>query len=146
VQWEAQRLIDRLALVPHPEGGFYRETFRSAHLTSIYYLLSAQGFSGFHQLPSDEIWHHHHGAAVAIEVIDADGRARQLRIGDRDRWQAVIPAGSWFAAHLANGEGYALVSCDVAPPFAFADFKLAQRNDLIARFVQHRELIERWTR
>jgi len=154
---EALRLVAQLELKPHPEGGYFAETFRSgigvvapwatrSALTSIYYLLSAANFSAFHSVRSDEIWHHYRGAPVAIEVIDADGCHQQVVIGDPNRWQAAIGAGSWFAAHVRDPNAYALVGCDVAPGFAFEDFRLGTREELTTSFPQHRALVERWTR
>jgi len=146
VQEQAKLLIDRLALEPHPEGGFYRQNYRSANISSIYYLLCGEDFSAFHQLGRDEIWHHYSGGPVTIEVIDPNGRARQMCVGTQSSWQAAIPAGSWFAAHLDVANSYALVGCDVAPPFTFSDFKIGERAQLAAEFPHHSELIERWTR
>jgi predicted cupin superfamily sugar epimerase len=154
---EALRLVAQLNLRAHPEGGYFGETFRSRidveapwgtrpALTSIYYVLSAANFSAFHRLRSDEIWHHYRGAAVAIEVIETDGRHRQVVIGGASAWQAAIGAGSWFAAHVCDANAYALVGCDVAPGFAFEDFELGTRGGLTTAFSQHRALIERWTR
>jgi uncharacterized protein len=154
---EAMRLIAQLELKPHPEGGFYGETFRSdidvgvpgamrAALTSIHYLLSGANFSAFHRLRSDEIWHHYRGAPVAVEIIDAGGSYRQAVIGDGSAWQAAIRAGSWFAAHVLHAEAYALVGCDVAPGFTFEEFELGTGDELTAAFPQHRAVIERFTR
>ncbi len=154
---EALRLIARLDLKPHPEGGFFGETFRSlidvgspgatrSALTSIYYLLSAANFSAFHRLRSDEIWHHYRGAPVAIEIIDAAGAYWQAIVGDGKVWQAAIRAGSWFAAHIDEAGAHALVGCDVAPGFVYKEFELGTRDDLIAAFPQHRALIARWSR
>jgi uncharacterized protein len=154
---EAQRLIERLELQPHPEGGYFRQTYRSSMtietprgvrrwITSIYYLLADNMFSAFHRLTSDEIWHHYFGSAVAIEVIDPDGQYRTVIVGNMERRQAVIGAGSWFAAHLCDDRGYALVGCDVAPGFEYEDFEIGQCDQLVASFPQHRALIERWTR
>ncbi|MBV8531005.1 MAG: cupin domain-containing protein [Candidatus Eremiobacteraeota bacterium] len=153
---EARRLVARLNLRPHPEGGFFGETFRSSieigkpwsrpAMTSIYYLLSDRDFSGFHRLKSDEIWHHYRGAAVTIEIIERNGSHRRIVIGERACWQAAVAAGSWFAAHARGPGGYALVGCDVAPGFTYEDFELATRDALKRAFPQHRRLIERWTR
>jgi len=154
---EARHLVAQLNLKPHPEGGYFVETFRSgiqvrAHgstrsaVTSIYYLLSDANFSAFHRVRSDEIWHHYRGAPVAIEVIEGDGRHRQIVIGQANRWQDAIAARSWFAAHVCTANAYALVGCDVAPGFTFGDFEIGTRNALATAFPQHRALIERWTR
>jgi uncharacterized protein len=154
---EAVRLVAELGLKPHPEGGFFSETYRSAidvrtpsatraAMTSIYYLLSATNFSAFHRVRSDEIWHHYRGAPVAIESIDEGGEHRCAVIGEEDRWQCAVPAGTWFAAHVRGESAYALVGCDVAPGFDFADFELAGGATLAARFPRHQALIERFTR
>jgi predicted cupin superfamily sugar epimerase len=154
---EALRLVAQLELRPHPEGGYFVETFRSGldilaswatrpAVTSIYYLLSAANFSAFHRLRSDEIWHHYRGAPVAIEVIDAEGHYLPVVIGAANCWQAAIGAGSWFAAHVRVPNAYALVGCDVAPGFAYEDFSIGTREELTTSFPQHRALVERWTR
>jgi predicted cupin superfamily sugar epimerase len=153
---DAARLIRNLGLRPHPEGGFFTEGYRSERsvvgdagertaVTSIYYLLSGDDFSAFHRLRSDEIWHFYEGADVAIECIDAGGSHRRLVIGRAAR-QAPMPPGVWFAAHLADGAGYALVGCDVAPGFEYKDFEIASRSQLLAAFPEHAALIERLTR
>jgi uncharacterized protein len=154
---EAQRLIDQLELQPHPEGGYFRQTYRSPMtietsrgmrhwITSIYFLLADETFSAFHRLTSDEIWHHYLGNPVAIEIIEPGGRHRTETIGVMNYRQAVISAGSWFAAHLFDDAGYALVGCDVSPGFEYEDFELAECDRLVAAFPQHRALIQRWTR
>ena len=151
------RLIADLSLKPHPEGGFYIQTFRSEisvtapwavrpAITSIHFLLSAVDFSSFHRLRSDEIWHHYRGAPVVIDVIHPDGAYERIVIGEKSRWQGSIRAGAWFAAHVARRNAYALVGCDVGPGFDFSDFEIAEREALAQAFPQHRALIERWTR
>jgi uncharacterized protein len=157
MQAEAERLVRALNLKPHPEGGFYCETYRSGigiatsgvardAVTSIYYLLSDDMYSAFHRLKSDEIWHHYRGSPISIEIIESDGRHRQVVVGMDDCWQAAIAAGVWFAAKLRDSESYALVGADVAPGFDFADFEMGDREALIAAFPQHKGLIERFTR
>jgi predicted cupin superfamily sugar epimerase len=115
-------------------------------MTTIAYLLSAEHFSAFHRLKSDEVWHHYRGARVAVEIIDAHGGHRRVIIGDGHHWQCALPAGAWFAAYVCHSHDFALIGCDVAPGFEFEDFELAEREALVARFPQHRELIERYTR
>lgn len=154
---EAKRLIRDLGLRPHPEGGYFAEAYRSGKqvdaggrtrsaLTSIYYLLAGDDFSAFHRLSSDEVWHHYEGADVAIECIDAAGGRRRVTIGARGIRQAGIPPGVWFAAHLAESGGYALVGCNVAPGFEYEDFEIASRAALCGAYPQHAALIERLTR
>jgi hypothetical protein len=162
---EVAAWIERLRLVAHPEGGFYRETYRApgripeggapgfpagrAYATAIYYLLSAGEVSRLHRLRSDEVFHHYAGAALVLHVLHVDGRAEPLAIGgDPDRGQmpqAIVPAGAWFGATVEEGGSFALVGCTVAPGFDDADFELADRATLLARFPEHRSLIERLT-
>ncbi len=155
---EAQRLIAAYHLQPHPEGGWYRETYRSAErvttsrgatrsaTTSIYFLLTAEAFSAFHRLASDETWHFYRGDPVTLELIDPAGRYEQRVLGVEDRLQTTIPGGTHFAAHVDAPEGWVLVGCDVAPGFEFADFHLTTRAMLTAAYPQFAPLIARYTR
>lgn len=159
--------IDRLGLQSHPEGGYFRESYRSADLldagilggrhggprpasTAIYFLLTGEAFSSLHRLRSDEVWHYHAGSALTVHVIDPAGAYRAHRVGlDLDageRPQAVVPAGCWFGATVDEPGGYALVGCTVAPGFDFADFELADRAELTGRHPEHAGLIARLTR
>jgi predicted cupin superfamily sugar epimerase len=163
----AQGWIERLGLQRHPEGGYYRETYRAADqiaaealpgrysgprhaATSIYFLLTDREFSALHRLKSDEVWLFHAGSDLTVHVIDPDGTYRAHRVGlDLDRGaepQAVVPAGCWFGSTVDEPGGYALVGCTVAPGFDFADFELARRAELTRAFPQHAELIARLTR
>ena len=157
--FDAERDIERLGLQPHPEGGFYRETFRSAQtvatprgqrsaLTSILFLLTSGSFSAFHRIASDEAWHFYRGATIAIEIIHPDGTHERRELGAHGARQTVVPGGVAFASHVIGheGGGYALVGCDVAPGFEFADFELCERAALLARYPAHTALIERLTR
>lgn len=155
---DARALIDTLALRPHPEGGYFRETYRSRErvgttrgsdrsaLTSIYYLLDAGGFSAFHRLASDETWHFYRGAQIVLELIDAAGRYAQRTIGPDGPWQAAIAPGTHFAAHVDGVDAWALAGCDVAPGFEFADFQLTTRAMLTAAYPHLAPLIARYTR
>jgi hypothetical protein len=155
---EAQRLIAAFRLQPHPEGGWYRETYRSAErvttergavrsaTTSIYFLLTSETFSAFHRLASDETWHFYRGDPVTLELIDPSGRHERRVLGDGDALQTTIAGGVHFAAHVDAAEGYALVGCDVAPGFEFADFHLTTRSMLVAAYPQFGPLIARYTR
>lgn len=165
--WDAQArvqvpdLIRALELLPHPEGGWYRETYRSPLMvdaggaersaaTAIYFLLAGDHFSALHRIKSDEIWHFYAGSSLAVEGIHPDGSRQTWRVGPDlaagDLPQAVVPAGAWFGAELIDKSAYALVGCTVSPGFDFADFELAERSALLARFPQHAELIARLTR
>lgn len=161
----ARYWIDRLSLIHHPEGGWFRETYRSAEslaacalperfggersfCTAIYFLLEAGAFSAFHRIKSDEMWHAYAGDALKVHVIDPNGNYRAIRLGcDPERgesFQGVVPAGCWFAAET-EGE-YSLVGCTVSPGFAFEDFEMAEREALVSRYPQHLQLITRLTR
>lgn len=153
---ETLELIARLRLLPHPEGGHYRETFRAPFMvtgsggalraasTAIYFLLPAGAFSAFHRVRSDEVWHHYRGDPVELHLIEPDGRYRLVRLDDEEP-QAVVPAGVWQAAAM-DGPLHALCGCTVAPGFDFADFEIPPRVQLLTLFPQHRELIEKLTR
>lgn len=164
---EAAAWVRRLKLRPHPEGGWFRETYRSAQSipasglparfggaraisTAIYFLLPGGAYSAFHRIRSDELWHFHAGDPLTIHVIASDGCLSRIRLGADPRWgarfQASVPAGAWFAAELGPRGRYALVGCTVAPGFDFCDFELAERGALMSAFPRHRALIGRLTR
>ena len=157
-------LVASLGLVPHPEGGYYHQTYRAAetvraeHLperfggdrpfsTAIYFLLKSGHPSHLHRLKADELWHFHEGSPLAIHLLDPEGAHRTIRLGPRlsegETFQAAIPAGCWFGAEVAEPDSYALVGCTVAPGFDFADFEMGERGALLAAYPEHREMIER---
>lgn len=154
-------LVRALRLEPHPEGGFYRETYRATSLvdtargpraasTAIHFLVPAGTFSALHRIASDEVWHHYAGAPLRVVQITDDGTRNDHVLG-RDLLgahvpQAVVPAGAWFGAHVEGDGAWALVGCTVAPGFDFEDFELADRSTFLARFPEHSELITRLTR
>jgi predicted cupin superfamily sugar epimerase len=157
----ADDVIRALGLAPHPEGGFYRETFRSAQRTlatpgrperaastAIYFLLRAGEFSAFHRVASDEGWHHYQGASVEIHTIDERAEHARFRLGQRlpqEEPQFIVQAGVFQAARVV-GSGFSLCGCTVAPGFDFADFEMPSRAELCARFPAHRSVIEELTR
>jgi uncharacterized protein len=157
---EVRALVEALGLTPHPEGGFYRETFRAplsvptpagnrAASTAIYYLLPAGAFSALHRVRSDEVWHHYDGDPVELHTIDKNGTHGVRRLGrDRsggERPQHAISAGTWQAA-VQIGNRFSLCGCTVAPGFDFADFEMPPRADLVKMFPQHRLLLDRLIR
>lgn len=165
--YSASYRIEQLSLARHPEGGWFRETYRSTEFiprgalpdrfdeqrsisTAIYFLLEEGEISALHRLKSDEIWHFYEGAPLAVQVIEPDGRHYTLLLGsDPDRgeqFQAVVPAGCWFGAELSGCGEYALVGCSVAPGFDYNDFEMACCEELTALFPQHEALIRRLTR
>lgn len=151
----ARRIIERLGLSEHPEGGYYREIYRSPlkvsarglerrALTCIYYLLPRGSFSAFHRLRSDEIWHFLEGSVLRLHCLDRGG-LQTVDLGAGKDLQQAIAAGTWFAAEVVGGE-YSLAGCTVAPGFEFEDFELARRETLAAEFSRHADLIARLTR
>jgi hypothetical protein len=153
--------ISHLNMIPHPEGGYYKEVFRSRievlkkgssdekqALSSIYYLLQGTDYSGFHRLASDEIWYYHQGESLFIYELTAMGLLKTLELSDRETGDlsVVIEAGSWFAAGIPSGMGFSLVSCAVAPAFYFSDFEIAKRNKLKQLFPQYARIVERFCR
>ncbi len=157
----AQYWIDRLQLTPHPEGGFYREVYRSdsavaraegpgnrSACTSIYYLLEDADYSGFHRLASDEIWYYHSGEPLHIHLIAANGhiQTQELSFSPSGMLSLAIAANTWFAAEIPGKTGYALCSCAVAPGFEFAEFEMGNKEDLLTAFPVAATLIEKLSR
>ncbi len=152
---KAASVIQQLQLQPHPEGGYYRETYRSTEKvslpdkirnvsTSIYYLLENDDKSHLHRVAHDEIWYYHQG--VPLEIISlVEGRLVIERLGNDlvagELPQIIVPANTWFAARISGGEGYALVSCSVSPGFDFDDFELAS-PDILDSFPADRDLVQ----
>jgi uncharacterized protein len=137
----AQALIETLQLTPHPEGGFYREVFRSTEtvqpsdsrpmrsaLTTIYFLLPAGAHSRWHQVLSDEVWHFYEGAPLELLCDDQRWILGPVIPGGEQAPVQIVPAGAWQAAR-SLGE-YTLVGCTVGPGFDFADFSLREGNPL----------------
>jgi predicted cupin superfamily sugar epimerase len=166
----ARDWIRTLELEPHPEGGHFRETYRSrekivrealptrfqgdrAFSTAIYFLLEGTEISAMHRIHQDEVWHFYDGASLIVEIIDPDGNYSALRLGrdiaSGEHLQGVVTAGCWFGSRLADptaSPGFALVGCTVAPGFDFADFEMPGRAELLAKFPSHKPVIERLTR
>jgi len=155
---KAQYWIDQLNLQPHPEGGYYKETYRSSDespfqgfegsrniSTAIYFLLEQKDKSHFHRIQSDELWFFHEGETLEIFILHED-KVEVISLGKKmnqgESLQAVIPAGLWFGARVKDQQGYALVSCTVAPGFDFRDFELGKKNELVNIFPQHKKIIE----
>ena len=164
---DARYWIERLNLEPHPEGGYFRQTYRSAVSiakealppgfagaraisTAIYFLLEGKDFSALHRLRSDEMWHFYDGGPLLVQIISPDGGYSELRLGSNpeagESLQAVVQAGCWFGSRLRDAGSFALVGCTVSPGFDFADFEMAKREKLMQLYPQHREVIKRLTR
>ncbi len=164
LQKPASYWVDKYRMQPHPEGGYFVETYRAAEQiphaalpgrfsgdrsfsTAIYFLLEGHHFSALHRIQADELWHFYAGDPLEVFVIHPEsGTLEIIRLGpDPDAgevFQAVVPAGTWFGSRPVAGAAYSLVGCTVAPGFDFADFELAEREVLLAEFPQHRAVVE----
>ncbi len=159
-----QRWVERLNLIPHPEGGYFRETYRSAEsipagalperyagarvfATAILFLLPGGQVSRWHRLRSDETWHFYAGIPLELcELTPAGVFVRHVlgtpRLDAPDQLcQATIPAGHWFGARPAADAGFSLAGCTVAPGFDFQDFEFADTAALCRQFPQHADSI-----
>ncbi len=158
-----QTIIDSLQLQPHPEGGFYKEIYRSENIvfeststreksacTSIYFLLVGQDFSCWHRIKSDETWFFHSGCDVLVHFFNKDKMLETRQLGlEAKKFQMTLPANTWFAAKTTNEASYCLVSCVVAPGFEFDEFEIAKREQLLVEYGssdQHIEAIKAFTR
>ena len=157
---KAKELIEKLQLLHHPEGGWYRETYRSAETmtnkngakrnvcTAIYFMLEGRDKSHFHCIQSDETWFFHNGNPLEIVMI-ADGKLQSILLGNNllkgEIPQFTVPAKTWFAARIKSATGYSLVSCTVAPGFDFSDFELAEREKLMKEFSELEAVIREFT-
>jgi predicted cupin superfamily sugar epimerase len=155
-------LVESLGLAPHPEGGFFRETYRAAERftpegigapravsTAILYLLGEGDKSRLHRIKSDELWHYHLGGGLRLTQLLPGGRIEETLLGPDlaagQKLQHAVPAGAWFGAEPLAGAGFCLVGCTVAPGFDFADFELGKRNALVEEYPLAREAIVRLT-
>ena len=161
MNYSARYFVDRLKLEPHPEGGYFAETYRSEDIisagalpqrfnagrntsTAIYFLLEGHQFSAFHRIKSDELWHFYYGIPLLVYIIHPEGKLEVVKLGNNPEdcnFQGTVKAGCWFASRPINEEGFSLVGCTVAPGFDFNDFELAG-TELADEYPQHRELIE----
>ena len=154
-----QDLIDQLELKPHPEGGFYAETYRSdwqvitdhgsrSLMTCIYFLLTSSNFSKFHQIKSDEMWFYHEGSPLTVHVLSDKGYEKLL-VGPSDKEghlpYQLVKSGVIFGSTVDQEDSYSLVSCVVAPGFDFRDFKLFKAEELLEKWPEHKNIIHQLT-
>ena len=161
------RLIQQYNLKPHPEGGWYIQTYKSNELidvsalpgrfggdrsfsTAIYFLLAQGNFSAFHRIKSDECWHFYSGDPLLIYVIEENEELKIISLGNDPEkgqtFQYVVPANCWFASRPAPGSEYCFVGCTVSPGFEFEDFELANANELSNAHPQHKDIIRQLCR
>ncbi len=159
-------IITKLDLKPHPEGGYFRETYRSNgiikadcldknydgnrnHSTCIYFLLTSGNFSAMHRIKQDEVWHFYDGSAIRLHIITENGKHTQHIIGNNilkgELPQFVVPGGNWFAAEVVEPNNYALVGCTVSPGFSFKDFELKSQKELTHLFPHLKTIIAKLT-
>ncbi len=156
------QLIESFGLQPHPEGGWYKESYKSTEQipasalptrfndhrffsSAIYFLLEQGNFSAFHRIKSDECWHFYAGEPLLIYIIKENGGLDVVSLGPNitngEFFQYVVPANSWFASIPAPTSKYCFVGCTVAPAFDFKDFELANAKELSTTYPQHIDLI-----
>lgn len=164
---EIRKIVTKLDMKPHPEGGFYKETYRSDgvipkdalgrkfsgarnYCTGIYFLLTSENFSAFHRIQQDEMWHFYGGSSLYVHIIDTNGLYKRHAVGmnldEGETPQLVVPADCWFASSVKEKDNYSFVGCTVSPGFDFKDFELAERSKLIQEFPAHKETIAKYTR
>lgn len=155
--------IEQYQLQPHPEGGWYKETYKSSEAiaagalperfagsrsfsTAIYFLLEQGNFSAFHRIKSDECWHFYAGDPLEVFVLHQDGKLEVITLGNDilhgQLFQYVVPANCWFASRPAKESTYCFVGCTVAPGFDFADFEMAKETELSVLYPQHAAVIK----
>ncbi|MEK7287841.1 MAG: cupin domain-containing protein [Elusimicrobiota bacterium] len=161
------KLIKLYDLEPHPEGGYFKETYRAKgkvsqrelpshfkgtrnYSTAIYFLLPEGKRSNLHRIQSDEIWHFYLGGPLTLIQIPPSGQIEKVVLGQDvetgQKLQHIVPAGCWFGAHPNPGSAFSFVGCTVSPGFDFADFEMGKRADLTARFPRLAAQIRRFTR
>jgi len=161
-----QEIIEQLQLQKHPEGGYFKEIYRSEESihqnalpkrylgarnisTFIYFMLTENDISAFHRIKSDEIWHHYMGDDVELLLINASGELERHLLGKGLKQgalpQVVIPKDHWFAGRVVPGGSYCLMGCTVAPGFDFEDFELADRAALTQEFPDLEETVVEFT-
>ena len=164
---EAQKLITHFDLQEHPEGGYFKETYRSEgeipegvlpeefegdrnYSTGIYFLLTSDAFSAFHKIYQDEMWHFYQGSSLTIHMISPDGKYSKQVIGlnfdEGELPQFTVPKEYWFAAEVNEPDSYTFVGCTVEPGFDFRDFELAEKDALTNLYSNHSKIIGRLTR
>ena len=163
---DAKELVKHFKLEKHPEGGYFKEVYRSDgiitsanlthdfvgdrnYATSIYFLLTSDSFSAFHKINQDEIWHFYTGSTLKIHLISPDGTYSFVLVGNDFKKgevpQFTVPAHYYFAAEVLAENSFAFVGCSVSPGFDFRDFTLPSFETLAAEFPNHKEIIKRLT-
>jgi len=161
-----KQIIKALEMTPHPEGGFYKESYRAKgeikedvlskdykgsrnFSTGIYFMLTEDSFSAFHKINQDEMWHFYDGDPIELHMITSSGDYSCVIIGrdisNNEFLQYVVPGGVWFASRVKSKGEYSLVGCTVSPGFNFNDFVLPSRKEMTTLFPQHSSIIDELT-
>ncbi len=164
--YTANYVIKKLKLTKHPEGGYFKEMYRSEEImpgnalpkryngernfaTSIFFLLKGNEFSSFHKIQSDETWHFYEGSTLELYILNEKSGINRYLLGrdldNGEKLQVTVPRNHWFGARVADSESFALLGCTVAPGFHFDDFELADRKTLLEQFPQHEKIIKELT-
>ena len=164
--YTANYVIKKLKLTKHPEGGYFKEVYRSEEFipanvlpgryngernfaTSIFFLLKGNEFSSFHKIQSDETWHFYEGSTLELYILNEKSGINRYLLGrdldNGEKLQVTVPRNHWFGARVADSESFALLGCTVAPGFHFDDFELADRKTLLEQFPQHEKIIKELT-
>ncbi|MDX5477775.1 MAG: cupin domain-containing protein [Cyclobacteriaceae bacterium] len=159
MQDRINELVEKLQLKPHPEGGYYAETYRSewevttdhgsrSLMTCIYFLLTSDNSSKFHQIKSDEMWFFHEGSPLTVHVFSDKGYEKLL-VGPSDQEghlpYQLVKSGVIFGSTVDQEDSYSLVSCVVAPGFDFEDFRLVSKEELMEHWPEETEITHRLT-
>lgn len=162
-EMNADFLIEKLGLVAHPEGGFYKSTFSSeiettverngnnetkrTLYTSIYFLLRSEDISHFHRLQSDELWYFHGGSSLTVHLIKEDGTYEEVQLGLQlekgEVPQVLVPKNTIFGSSVKDQNTFSLVGCMVSPGFDFEDFELFTQEELLEEYPQHEKIIRK---
>lgn len=157
---DAGKTAKALGMVPHAEGGFFREIWRDEHVvkgnragtmrnasTSILFLLPQGGRSRLHRLASDETWIHNMGCPIAVIELEKNRPPRTTMVGpageNMNKARHTVKAGTWFGAVPESGAGFSLVICTVTPGFDFSDFELGEKASLEREYPQAREVLDK---
>lgn len=158
----SKELIKHFDLTAHPEGGYFKETYRSKgeilskdlgkdfegnrnYCTSIYFLLTSDKFSAFHKISQDEIWHFYTGTTLKLHLISPEGNYSFILIGNDfvngEIPQFTVPAHYYFGAEVIKKDSFSFVGCTVSPGFDFRDFVLPSCAALVKEFPELKEII-----
>lgn len=149
---DSKQIISKLNLTPHPEGGYFKEFYRSKELTanklslmtSVYFLLEKGQKSLLHKIPSTEVWNHVLGDPLVLVTFDSNG-AKEEKISATDNLDAVVAGNTWMGSYLPEDSEFSLVTCHVSPGFEFDSLEFAKREELLNAFPQEESLIKMLT-